>query len=124
MGKEDSWKPRGLATARIQTEAERSTDDDAEEVRPKRIIRGVMINEAKLRQTLIILADSVKKQHDALWAAMDEILALRQTVRGLDPTFDDVFRQRKADLSSAEFRAEMSKLYDDLIHILKSGDVC
>jgi hypothetical protein len=82
-----------------------------------------MINEAKLRETLIILAENLKTQHDTLSHAMDEIAALRETVRGLDPTFDDVFRNRKADLSSAELRQQAAELFDRLIQLLRSGVV-
>jgi hypothetical protein len=83
-----------------------------------------MINETKLRDTLIILAENVKKHHEILSLVMDETAALRETVRGLDPTFDDVFEKQKADLSSAEFRRQAAQLYDDLIQLLKAGLVC
>jgi hypothetical protein len=83
-----------------------------------------VINETALRDTLIILAENVKKHHEILSLAMDEIAALRETVRALDPTFDDVFRNRKADLSSVEFRRQSAEIYDGLIRLLKSGAVC
>ena len=82
-----------------------------------------MINEPKLRDCLIILAENVKKHHEVLSLAMDEIAALRETVRGLDPTFDEVFRDRKADLSSAEFRRQSAEIFDALIQLLKTGFV-
>jgi hypothetical protein len=50
--------------------------------------------------------------------------ALRETVRGLDPTFDDVFRNRKADLSSVEFRRQSDEIFGALIQLLKNGAVC
>jgi hypothetical protein len=83
-----------------------------------------MINESKLRDTLIILAENVRKHHEILSLAMDEVAALRETVRGLDPTFDDVFRNRKADLSSVEFRRQSDEIFGALIQLLKNGAVC
>jgi hypothetical protein len=83
-----------------------------------------MINESKLRDTLIILAETVRKHHEILSLAMDEVAALRETVRGLDPTFDDVFRNRKADLSSVEFRRQSDEIFGALIQLLKNGAVC
>jgi hypothetical protein len=55
---------------------------------------------------------------------MDEVAALRETVRGLDPTFDDVFRNRKADASSAELRKLAGQQFDGLIQQLKAGLIC
>jgi hypothetical protein len=44
-----------------------------------------MVNEGALRDTLIILAENVRKHHEILSLAMDEVASLRETVRGLDP---------------------------------------
>jgi hypothetical protein len=83
-----------------------------------------MINERALRQTLVWLTEQAKLHHEILSCVMDEVAALRQTVRGLDPTFDDVFRERKADFSSAGMRQVAEQEFDDLIRRLKGGEVC
>ncbi len=83
-----------------------------------------MINENALRDVLIALAEQAKTQHDVLSHLMDEVAALRQAVQGLDPTFDDVFRERKADLTSARMRRLAAQQFDDLIRRLKVGEVC
>jgi hypothetical protein len=83
-----------------------------------------MINENALRDVLIVLLQQVKIQHEVLSRVMDEVAALRQTVRGLDPTFDDVFRERKSDLSSVAMRKAAAQQFDDLIRRVNDGEVC
>ena len=83
-----------------------------------------MINENVLRSVLIALAEQAKTQHEILSHVMDDVAALRQSVRGLDPTFDDIFRERKADLSSAAMRRVAAQQFDDLIRRLTDGEVC
>lgn len=70
------------------------------------------------------MAHPPKTQQDVLSRVMDEVAALRETVRGLDPTFDDVFRNRKADASSAELRKLAGQQFDGLIQQLKAGLIC
>jgi hypothetical protein len=83
-----------------------------------------MLNETALREVLLVLTEHAKTQQDVLSHVMDEVAALRETVRGLDPTFDEVFRSRKSDLSSVQLRQLAAEQYADLIRQLKSGLVC
>jgi len=48
-----------------------------------------MINERNLKEALITLAEIMKTQMEMTASAMTELAAVRETVRALDPTFDD-----------------------------------
>jgi hypothetical protein len=83
-----------------------------------------MINEPALRETLISLADLCKTQYAMLSVMMDEVAALRETVRGLDPTFSDVLEQKRKDQSSETIRLAALQGYNGIIRGLKDGNVC
>ena len=57
--------------------------------------RGKTINQAHLRDTLIALARDGKMHTEMLWKIMDEVHALRATVRDLDPTFAEVLKRKR-----------------------------
>ena len=82
-----------------------------------------MINENVLRDALVALAQQCKTQQDVLSHVMDEVAALRETVRGLDPTFSDVLNQQRQNQSSADIRLASNQLFDDLIQRLKTDVV-
>jgi hypothetical protein len=84
-----------------------------------------MINEPGLRDALVALADSAKTQYIAFCAVLDEVVALRETVKGLDPTFSDVMTTKRDKQASlfALTRKEAIDGYDEIIRRLKAGEV-
>jgi len=78
-----------------------------------------MINENALRDALVALATQCKTQQDLLSHVMDEVAALRETVRGLDPTFSDVLDVQRKNQSNVAIRRIANQLIDDLIRRLK-----
>jgi hypothetical protein len=57
---------------------------------------------------------------------LNELAALRETVRGLDPTFADVIEQKRKEAEERGFEAVARVLagLDEMIQQLKSGYVC
>lgn len=85
-----------------------------------------MINESNLRDTLLSFAENNRMMYQALTSALNEIQALRETVRGLDPTFADVMevrRQQAAQIGS-ELVAQIVSGYDLISQRLRDGYVC
>ena len=76
-----------------------------------------MIDESLLRDTLILLATEQKKQYLMLSAILDELVAVRESIRGLDPTFSDVLaeRQRQMALELDASVAAQVRILDELI---------
>jgi hypothetical protein len=85
-----------------------------------------MINEDSLRDVLIALAQMNRQLYQLVYASMNEIASVRETVRGLDPTFADVLEQRQKEYASRtrEVSATSIALTDSLIQRLKDGEVC
>jgi hypothetical protein len=83
-----------------------------------------MIHEAALKDTLLALAKQNKANYEAISLLTDEIVALRETVRHLDPTFDDVLGEQRRKHSGAEIRSAAIGLIDAIIRRLKAGEVC
>jgi hypothetical protein len=85
-----------------------------------------MINEPVLRETLIALAGHAKSQYVMLSSTLNEVAALRETVRGLDPTFSEVLEDRRENQAkqSAEVVSQTIRLLDDLIRVLRDRGVC
>ena len=83
-----------------------------------------MINENALRDALLALAEQNKLQYVMASAILDEVAALRETVRGLDPTFDDVLAQKKQEHSTAQEQVTVLRLLNEIIRRLESGEVC
>ena len=85
-----------------------------------------MINETALRDALLALTENQKTHYVMLSSILDEVAALRETVRGLDPTFSDVLEAKR--LESAESTSDIVKttiqMHDEIIRRLKSGEVC
>jgi hypothetical protein len=85
-----------------------------------------MINESALRGILVHLTKRQKAIYQSLTATMGEAASLRETVRALDPTFDDVLAQKREEFHSKLseiFQSDM-KHYDDLIRVPEAGEVC
>ncbi len=85
-----------------------------------------MINEVALKDALLALAQQSKTHYIAFSSVLNEVAALRETVRGLDPTFSEVLETKR--LESAQAQAEIVKitirLHDEIIGRLKAGEVC
>jgi hypothetical protein len=82
-----------------------------------------VIHDENLKQTLIGLTTHCRSLYENVSLLLEEVAALRDTVRGLDPTFDEVFAKRKSDISAAEIRRAGLRQYDEIIRQLKEGSV-
>lgn len=85
-----------------------------------------MINEANLRDVLTGLLMETRSAFVMSASILNELTALRETVRGLDPTFADVIEQKR---NEAEARGAVEVVgvlarTDELIERLKNGYVC
>jgi hypothetical protein len=85
-----------------------------------------MINEANLKDTLLSFATENRTQYIMLTSILNELVALRETVRGLDPTFGDVMRERQEQAAQTGVELNQSILagYDLIIQKLTEGHVC
>ena len=85
-----------------------------------------MINETALRETLVVLAMQLKENHIAIFSVLGELASLREAVRGLDPTFEEVIektRKETREKMRVDFQSHL-QVYDSLIQQLKAGGVC
>jgi hypothetical protein len=73
-------------------------------------VKAILLGMATTQQTLYVAIDSM----------MSEIVALRETVRGLDPTFSDVMEQRRtlAVADGIEAREAMHASLDMCIQLI------
>jgi len=78
-----------------------------------------MINESVLLDCLVALTNSCKAQFVMIAAVGDEVSALRESVRGLDPTFDEVLASKRESQLGQAARTTV-RLLDDAIVRLKS----
>ena len=80
-----------------------------------------MIDESELKDTLIILVAFCRKSFDFSVQTLNELAAVRESVRGLDPTFSDVLSGHRKYYSESEKEAvdQILKDYDDLIERLE-----
>ena len=85
-----------------------------------------MIDEANLRDVLTGLMMETRSAFVMSNAVLNELTALRETVRGLDPTFADVIEQKRneAEARGAVEVAGVLARFDVLIERLKDGYVC
>jgi hypothetical protein len=78
-----------------------------------------------LRDALLALVEDGKSHYISISAIMAEVDALRETVRGLDPTFSDVMEQKRR--ASVEKTAPIVQAviahYDEIIRRLSSGEI-
>ncbi|HTC61522.1 MAG TPA: hypothetical protein VK709_01655 [Candidatus Saccharimonadales bacterium] len=76
-----------------------------------------MVDESSLRDSLILVATELKKQYLMLSAILNELAAVRESVRGLDPTFSDVLaeRQRRIAVEPDKSVSAQVKILDGLI---------
>ena len=81
-----------------------------------------MVNENVLVAGLVSLAELHKTHYLAFSAAINELAALRETVRGLDPTFSEVIEQKRKEQESLgrEVVLRQVNLLDSLIRAMKN----
>lgn len=74
-----------------------------------------MVNEPALRDALLALVTQGRASYVMLSALMNELASLRETVRGLDPTFGDVMeiKQKHYAEISADTVQSVLALYDE-----------
>jgi hypothetical protein len=83
-----------------------------------------VINEKALRDALLALAEQNRTQYEALSYVIDEVAALRESVRGLDPTFSEVLDSQRKNQSSDAMRTLALQQFDEIIRRLRDGEVC
>jgi hypothetical protein len=85
-----------------------------------------MINENALRDTLLALATEGRSNHVMISSVLNELAAIREIVRGLDPTSAAVLDQKRqaAAQSEAESARAVIARYDEMIRRLYNGEVC
>jgi hypothetical protein len=85
-----------------------------------------MINETALRDVLMALLEQQKSQMIFHSGVLRELAALRETVRGLDPTFADVIEHKREEAKTREgdIVARQVQLFDEMLQKVKSGYVC
>lgn len=85
-----------------------------------------MINEASLKDALLALARQSKTQYVMLSSVLNEVAALRETVRGLDPTFADVLEKKRLEAGQAQAAIVTAVIqqYDEILRRLERGEVC
>lgn len=85
-----------------------------------------MINDANLRDVLTGLAMETRSAFVMSNSILNELTALRETVRGLDPTFADVIEQKRSE-AEARGAVEVARMLggiDEMLRLLKNGYVC
>jgi len=80
-----------------------------------------MINETLLKEAVVSMAEQYRFLYLVQSNLIDEIAALRETVRGLDPTFDEVLEQKRKENASDEIRRAAVPLLGALVQKLKDG---
>jgi hypothetical protein len=85
-----------------------------------------MINENALRDTLLACVQALKNQHEMISSILNELVAVRETVRGLDPTFADVLAQKQIEAARKQAPAlrQIIGNYEEIIRKLGDGYVC
>lgn len=81
----------------------------------------MMLNEMVLKDALISMAEQYRFLYLVQSDLIDEIAALRETVRGLDPTFDEVLAQKRKENASDHIRQAAVPLLDAIVQRLKDG---
>jgi hypothetical protein len=79
------------------------------------------MNEAFLKDALLALAQQSKTQYIMISASLNELAAVRETIRGLDPTFADVLatKQKQYQEETREVVSGTVALLDQIIERLK-----
>jgi|HubBroStandDraft_4_1064222.scaffolds.fasta_scaffold516111_2 hypothetical protein len=85
-----------------------------------------MINDNALREMLLALVDQEKKNYEMICVLANELLALRETIRPLDPAFSDVLEHKRPEFEKANISDVTTVLhsFDELTRRLKAREVC
>ena len=85
-----------------------------------------MINENALRDALLALATDGRSNYVMISSVLNELAAIREIVRGLDPTFAHILDQKRqgAAQGDAESVRVVIARYDEIIRRLYNGEVC
>jgi hypothetical protein len=85
-----------------------------------------MIDESALKETLLYLAEDNRTNYIMIASLTNEIAALRETVRGLDPTFREVLEVKRDESEAIGERHIHNAIaeYDQIVQRLKDGYVC
>ena len=85
-----------------------------------------MINENALRDALLALATDGRSNYVMISSVLNELAAVREIVRGLDPTSTDALDQKRQEAaqSDAESARAVIARYDEIIRRLYDGEVC
>lgn len=85
-----------------------------------------MINENALRDALLALATDGRSNYVMISSVLNELAAVREIVRGLDPTSTDALDQKcqEAAQRDAESARVVIARYDEIIRRLYDGEVC
>lgn len=78
-----------------------------------------MINETVLQDVLLAMVVHLKSFHVAVSSLIDKAAALRETMKGLDPTFQEVLQSKREGASSAEYLRLQLLMIDGLSLRLK-----
>ena len=83
------------------------------------------VTKEKTRAWLTLLLTLLRSQQRQISQLSSRIATLSLAVRGLDPTFDDVWNEKEAIVEDALIpkRDEQSALYDQLVRSIESGEL-
>jgi hypothetical protein len=62
-----------------------------------------MVNEPELKSALLSLVEVLKSHTEKLFSLEIELAAVRESVRALDPTFDDALAQKREKIREKAF---------------------
>jgi len=85
-----------------------------------------VIKENALRDMLLALVDQEKNNYEMISVLVNEVLALRETVAHLDPTFYEVLADRRPKIEKESLPSDTTVLnsFAELTRKLKAGEVC
>jgi len=85
-----------------------------------------MINENALRDALLALATYGRSNYVMISSVLNELAAVREIVRGLDPTSTDTLDQKRQEAAQSEAESARAVIarYDEIIRRLYNGEVC
>ena len=83
------------------------------------------VTKEKTKAWLMLLLKMLKSQQRQISQLSSRIATLSLSVRGLDPTFDDVWNEKEEIVEDALIpkRDEQSALYDQLLRSIESGEL-
>ena len=83
-----------------------------------------MVNESVLLESMVALTEFCRAQAVMIGVIGSEVAALRETARGLDPAFDEMFARKQEGTSVSEGMSKVVPLLDIAIQRLKAQLIC